>query len=46
MLGWNSARYVASTAGVSRAGSQVMKMGRRAGVEEVRVGELLMRSII
>lgn len=29
--GWNSDRYSASTAGVSRAGSQVMKIGVREG---------------
>jgi len=34
---------VARTAGVSRAGSHVMKIGRRGGVEE---GEALTMSII
>lgn len=43
IAGWNSERYSARTAGVSRAGSQVMKMGRRGGrapeVGEEGVGE-------
>lgn len=53
IAGWNSARYSASTPGVSRAGSQVMKMGKRGGRRDVEVelgeersGEALTRSII
>jgi len=51
MAGWNSERYSERTPGVSRAGSQVMKMGRSGGScdrveEEERRGEALTRSII
>jgi hypothetical protein len=39
IAGWNSERYSERTPGVSRAGSQVMKMGRRGGSAEEEVDE-------